>query len=401
MRIPNPGYPASKLASLYLRMNDVYLDYNATAPLRPEALRAIGDVLANVHGNPSSTHAFGAAARAALARARKQVADALGVAAETIVFTSGATEANNTVLRQAARGAGRGAHLVTCATEHPSVLEEVRALESEGCRVTILPVERDGRLDAGRFEAALTPETRLASVMWANNETGVIQPIAELAARAAARGVPFHTDAVQALGKLPLALGALPVDCASFSAHKLGGPKGIGALYLRRGARHAPLFRGGSQEAGRRPGTENVPGAAGFGAACQAACAELAQSEARHARLRERLWDGIHAALPDARRNGAREHTLAHTLNVSFAGASGEALVEALDLEGIAVATGAACHAGSTEPSHVLEAMGVPRELGASAIRFSLGPGIDDAAIARVLELLPRVVARVRGARAA
>ncbi|MEX2206845.1 MAG: cysteine desulfurase family protein [Myxococcota bacterium] len=383
-------------------MNDVYLDYNATAPLRPEALRAMNDVLAHTHGNPSSTHAFGAAARAALARARKQVADALGVTADSIVFTSGATEANNTVLRQVARTlAGRDVHLVSCATEHPSVLEELRALGAEGCRVTILPVERDGRLDVSRFEAALGPSTRLASVMWANNETGVIQPIAELARAAAARGVPFHSDGVQALGKLPLALAALPVDYASFSAHKLGGPKGVGALYVRPGVELVPLLRGGSQEKGRRPGTENVPGIVGFGAACEAAGAEFEHAHARHDRLRERLWDGIRAALPDALRNGAREHTLAHTLNVSFPGASGEALVEALDLEGVAVATGAACHAGSTEPSHVLSAMGLARELGASAIRFSLGSGVDDAALARVLEVLPRVVTRVRQARAA
>ncbi len=383
-------------------MNEVYLDYNATAPLRPEALSEMTDVLAHAHGNPSSTHGFGATARAALARARKQVAEALGVAADSIVFTSGATEANNTVLRQAAHSArGRDAHLVSCATEHPSVLEELRALAAEGCRVTILPVERDGRLDLARFEAALTPGTRLASVMWANNETGVIQPIAELARLAAARGVPFHSDAVQALGKLPLALAGLPLDFVSFSAHKLGGPKGVGALYVRPGAELVPLLRGGSQEKGRRPGTENVPGIVGFGAACAAAGAELELAHARNERLRERLWDGIRASLPDAQRNGAPEHTLAHTLNVSFAGASGEALVESLDLEGIAVATGAACHAGSTEPSHVLSAMGVPRELGASAIRFSFGPGIDEAAIARVLEVLPRVVARVRQARAA
>jgi len=383
-------------------MADVYLDYNASAPVRPEAQRAIAEALLHAHGNPSSTHAFGAAARAALARARKQVADGLGAAPDCVVFTSGATEANNTVLRQVTRGAPLpDVHLVTCATEHPAVLEEARALASEGCQVTILPVERDGRLDLERFAAALTPRTRLASVMWANNETGVIQPIAELARRAAAQGVPFHTDAVQALGKLPLALATLPVDYASFSAHKLGGPKGVGALYVRAGAELAPLLRGGSQERGRRPGTENVPGIAGFGAACAVARAELEESQSRHAGLRAQLWAGIHNALPDAVRNGAPEHTLAHTLNVSFPGASGEALVEALDLEGIAVATGAACHAGSTEPSHVLSAMGLPAALGSCAIRFSLGPGIDAAAIARVVGVLPGVVARVRQARAA
>ncbi len=386
-------------------MERVYLDYNATAPVRPEARSAIADVLEHVHGNPSSTHAFGAAARAALSRARKQVAEALGTAPETVVFTSGATEANNTVLRHAATldagGSRAGIHLLSCATEHPAVLEELRALEAEGCRTTILPVDRDGRLDPERFEAALEPATRLATVMWANNETGVVQPIAELARRAQARGVAFHTDAVQALGKVPFALASLPVDYASFSAHKLGGPKGVGALYVRPGAALAPLFHGGSQEKGRRPGTENVPGIVGFGAACAAAVAELPSADARHRRLRERLWQGVRAAVPDATRNSEAALTLAHTLNVSFPGAAGDALVEALDLEGIAVATGAACHAGSTEPSHVLKAMGLSRELGASAIRFSLGPGIDDEAIARVLAVLPGVVARVRRARAA
>ena len=381
-------------------MSAIYLDYNATAPVRPEAARAVAEALAQVHGNPSSTHAFGAAARDLLVRARREVAAAAGVPADTIVFTSGATESNNTVLFHAARRA-RGGRVVTCATEHPSVLETTRALAAHGLVTALVPVERDGRVDPERFAAALRPGDALATLMWANNETGGVQPIAELARRAAAAGVPFHTDAVQALGKLPLGLAQLPVDYASFSAHKLGGPKGVGALYVRAGASFEPLFHGGSQERGRRPGTENVPGIAGFGAACAAAGADLDAAGERHARLRERLWDGIRRALPEAVRNGAREHTLAHTLNVSFPGASGEALVEALDLEGIAVATGAACHAGSTEPSHVLSAMGLPRELGTSALRFSLGPGIGEAEIERVLAVLPELVERVRAARAA
>jgi cysteine desulfurase len=381
-------------------MSAVYLDYNATAPVRPEAARAVAEALAQVHGNPSSTHAFGAAARDLLVHARRQVAAAAGVPPETIFFTSGATESNNAVLVHAARR-GRGGRLVTCAVEHPSVLETARALAGAGLATVLVPVGRDGRVDPERFDAALQPGDALATFMWANNETGVVQPIAELARRAAAKGVPFHTDAVQALGKLPLALAGLPVDYASFSAHKLGGPKGIGALYLRAGASFEPLFHGGSQERGRRPGTENVPGIAGFGAACAAACADLDAASARHARLRERLWDGIRRSVPEAVRNGAPEHTLAHTLNVSFPGASGEALVEALDLEGIAVATGAACHAGSTEPSHVLSAMGLPRALGTSALRFSLGPGIGEAEIERVLAVLPKLVERVRASRAA
>jgi cysteine desulfurase len=237
--------------------------------------------------------------------------------------------------------------------------------------------------------------------MWANNETGVLQPIETLARVAAQRGVPFHTDAVQALGKRELGLAALPVDFASFAAHKLGGPKGIGALYLRPGRELDPLLRGGGQERRRRPGTENVPGIAGFGAACAAAARELPGRAARLGALRERLWSGVEAKIPGAHRNGALEHTLEHTLNVSFPGASGEALVMALDLEGIAVATGAACHAGSTEPSHVLVAMGLSDAIGTSALRFSLGATTTAEEIERVLDLLPDVVARVRAAESA
>jgi cysteine desulfurase len=378
----------------------IYLDHNATSPLRPEALGATAEALAQVPGNASSTHAFGAAARELVVKARRQVAAAAGVAPETIVFTSGATESNNAVLRHAARRAPRG-RIVTCATEHPSILETARVLAEEGVRSVLVPVARDGRVDPERFAAALEPGDALAAVMWANNETGVVQPIAELARAAAARGVPFHTDAVQALGKLPLRLADLPLDYASFSAHKLGGPKGVGALYVRAGASFEPLLHGGSQERGRRAGTENVAGIAGFGAACAAASAELEPATARSARLRERLWDGIRRALPDAARNGPREHTLAHTLNVSFPGVAADALVEALDLEDIAVATGSACHAGSTEPSPVLLAMGLPRELAVSALRFSLGPATSEAEIEHVLALLPKLVERVRAARPA
>jgi cysteine desulfurase len=373
----------------------IYLDHNATTPLRPEAVQAMLRALGEGFGNPSSVHWAGAAARGLLAEARAAVAEAISGPPESVVFTSSATESNNTVLRTAALRGGPGGEIVTCATEHPSVLQ---ALDGRGARAVVLPVEPDGRLDPGRLAAALGPRTRLVSVMWANNETGVVQPIAELAAIAAARGVPFHTDAVQALGKRDLCLSELPVDFASFAAHKLGGPKGVGALYVRPGSELFPLLRGGGQERGRRPGTENVPGIAGFGAACRAARSELAARGPRLRALRERLWSGIEATVPGVHRNGAAELALEHTLNVSFPGASGEALVSALDLEGIAVATGAACHAGSTEPSHVLAAMGLPDALGTSAVRFSLGHGTTAIEIERVLEVLPGVVARVRAA---
>ena len=265
----------------------------------------------------------------------------------------------------------------------------------------MLPVERDGRLEPARFAAALAGGAALASVQLANQETGVIQPIEALAELAAARGVPLHVDAAQALGKLPLALSELPIAYASLSAHKLGGPKGTGALYVRPGAPFAALLRGGAQERGRRAGTENVAGAVGFGAACAAARAALGHEPARLAGLRDALWDAIARAIPDAVRNGAAAHVLPHVLDVSFPGASGEALVEALDLEGIAVSSGSACHSGSTEPSPVLLAMGVPVELARAALRFSFGPGNDAAQLAHVCARLPEVVARVRRARAA
>lgn len=389
--------PLRARAAKLCRMTRVYLDYNATTPLRPEALAAMRPVLEQRFGNPSSVHWAGAEARETIERARGQVADLLGVASDSIVFMSSATEANNTVLRSAlSRSPAAGDHVVTCATEHPSVLECLEELRGQGLRTTILPVEADGRLDPDRFRKSLDERTLLASVMWANNETGIVQPISVLAAIASERGVRFHTDAVQALGKLPLSLGELPVDFASFSAHKLGGPKGSGVLYARAGSRFAPLLRGGPQEAGRRAGTENVAGIAGFGAACEAAGRELERESQRLGELRDRLWEGIAAAVPDVGLNSPRERSLAHTLNVSFAGVDAEVLVEALDVEGVAVASGAACHSGSTEPSHVLLAMGVPLELAAGSVRFSLGSPTRADEIERVLELLPGLVERVR-----
>jgi cysteine desulfurase len=375
----------------------IYLDHNATTPVRPEAIEVMQRALVHCYGNPSSSHAAGAEARAAVERARGQVAELMGAEPDAVVFTSSATEANNAVLRSAARRAPQhGDRVVTCATEHPSVLEVCEELREQGLRVTLLEVGRDGRLDPAAFERSLDARTLLATVMWVNNETGVIQPIPELARIARARGVPFHTDAVQALGKLELGLGQLPVDSASFSAHKLGGPKGIGALYLAPGARFTPLLRGGPQERRRRAGTENVLGIAGFGAACAAARADLAERAERLGKLRDRLWRGIEASIPDVSRNGAPEHCVSHTLNVAFAGALGEAAVAALDLEGIAAASGAACHSGSIEPSHVLLAMGIPPERAASSIRFSLGFDTTPEDIERVIGVLPKLVERVR-----
>ncbi|MCP4003180.1 MAG: cysteine desulfurase [bacterium] len=380
----------------------IYLDYNATTPLRPEALAVMSAVLRDDFGNPSSVHWAGAAARDRLALAREQVASLMGAAPESIVFTSGATESNNTVLYNAALRAPRhGDHIVTCATEHPSILEPLDELRERGLRVTLLPVDSDGRLDPERFAASLESETLLATVMWANNETGVIQPVPELASIAREHEVTFHTDAVQALGKTPLHFADLAIDYASLAAHKLGGPKGVGALYVRPGLHPKPLFRGGGQERQRRAGTENVASIAGFGAACAAAQADLEERAERLGELRERLWSEIQSKVADAQRNGAVEFVLPHVLNLSFAGADGDALVEALDLEGIAIASGAACHSGTTEPSHVLLAMGVDPDYGSGSIRVSLGPATRAAEIDRLIAVLPGIVERVRVARKA
>jgi cysteine desulfurase len=355
------------------------------------------EALGTRFGNPSSAHWAGAEARELTERARSRISTLIGVSPESLILTSGATEGNNSVLRSAARLAPRrGDHVVTCATEHPSVLEVAEELREAGLRVTVLPVEEDGRLAPETFSRALDDRTILASVMWANNETGVLQPIPELAAIARDHGVLFHTDAVQALGKVPLCLGTHAVDFASFSAHKLGGPKGVGALYVRPGVPYAPLLRGGPQERGRRAGTENVPGVVGFGAACEAAGASLERERGRLERLRERLWGGIRDKIPGVRLNGSEPHRLPHTLNASFEGASGETLVQALDLEGIAVATGAACASGSTHASHVLLAMGLAPAVAAGSLRFSLGFETDEAQIDRVLDVLPSLIERAR-----
>ncbi len=379
-------------------MRSIYLDHNATAPLRPEAFDAGVGAARACFGNASSAHRFGADARDVLECAREQVAALAGGRADGIVFTSGATEANATVLASALRRAARGRDtLVTCATEHPSLLDAALALGAAGMRVQALPVDRDGRLDPGAFARALDPgRALLASVMWANNETGVIQPIAALAEIAAARAVPFHTDAAQALGRVPVDLAAARIDFASLSAHKLGGPKGIGALWCRDPDGLEPLLVGGPQERRRRAGTENVTGAAGFGAACAAAGRSLDAEGGRLAALRDRLAEGIAAKLPGVVVHGAGAERLPQTLSIGFPDTDGEALLQALDLAGVAVSLGAACASGSLEPSHVLLAMGVPRALAGASLRLSLGFSTHEDEIDRVLDLLPVVVERVR-----
>ena len=377
----------------------VYLDHNATTPVRAEVSDAMAAALRECFGNPSSVHAEGAAARAEVERARERLAGLLGCRPGEVLFTAGATEANNTALGPLLRAwAGERRHVISSNAEHPSVEEPLAALEREGWRVTRLPVAPDGLLDSELLAAAIGPETALLTLLWANNETGVVQPMARLAALARARGVRVHADATQCLGKLPVDLAAVPLDALSLSAHKLGGPKGVGALVVRGDASFEALLRGGPQERRRRGGTENVTGIVGLGVAAMLAARELAERSREYARLRDRLWEGIAAKIPRVRRNGAEAALLCNTLSVEFEGVAGELLMQALDLDGIAVSTGAACASGRVEPSHVLLAMGRDARQARASLRFSVGHGVDDAQIERVLSLLPDLVARARDA---
>lgn len=376
----------------------IYLDHNATTPLRAEVLAAMQEVLRDVHGNPSSTHAEGARARALIEAARARVASAVGAEASGIVFTSGATEANHAAIRSAfVRGARAGrSRIVTSTIEHPSVVEAIRALEVEGARPEWIGVDSEGRIDLDALAKSVDESTALVSLIWANNETGVVQPVEEIVALARAHGAAVHLDATQCPGKLAIDLGSLGAESLSASAHKLNGPKGVGFVALAPGLEIEPWLRGGGQERGRRGGTENVAGIAGLGVACELAARELPERVARFAALRDRLFRGIVERIPGAARNGSAVHVLANTLSVRFPGVAGDVLVEALDLEGIAASSGAACHSGSVEPSRVLLAMGLGPELARASLRLSIGHGVDEAAIDRVLEVLPDLVKRVR-----
>jgi cysteine desulfurase len=377
----------------------VYLDHNATSPPRDEVVEAMLRVLRGVHGNPSSVHEEGRSARAAVDRARESVASLIGVDAADVLFTAGATEANNTALLGLARvctDANR--HLVTSAAEHPSVEAPLEVLEREGWRVTRVGVDAEGLLDEDQFEAAIESETALVSILWANNETGVLQPMERIAALARAREIPLHADATQAVGKVPIDLRSIPVDFLSLSAHKFNGPKGVGCLIARGDPNFEPILHGGPQERGRRGGTENVAASVGLGVACELAERELPDRMRDYAALRDRLWEGIQSKIPEVRRNGSAECALPNTLNVEFDGAAGELLLQALDVEGIAVSSGAACHSGSVEPSKVLLAMGRSSESARGSIRFSVGHGNDAAQLDYVLSCLPDLVERAREA---
>ena len=390
------------------------MDANATTPLLPAVFEAMRPYLLGQFGNASSIHQHGQQARAAVERAREQVADLIGSRPAEIVFTSGATESDNLALfgvfgadaRYAGSGISNGAlsqgsagHLITTAIEHHAVLHAAEQLRERGVSVTFLPVNKDGVIDPADVERALRPDTRLISVMMANNETGAIQPMVEIGRIAAAAGVAFHIDAVQAAGKLPIGVKGLGCSLLSLSAHKLHGPQGVGALYVRRGTRLAPLFYGGQHERQRRAGTENVAGLVGFGEASVTAQAAVADGTMeRVSALRNRLEAGLLGAVQESGVNGptAPGTRTPNTTNLWFDHLEGEALVIALDLKGLAVSGGSACASGATEPSHVLVAMGLGDHRARASLRFSLSRLTTEEDVDLALELVPTAVARLR-----
>jgi cysteine desulfurase len=379
-------------------MQRIYFDHNATTPVLPSVVDAMSAALREEFGNPSSVHHFGQRAKAVIDQARSSVAALIGADPPEIVFTSGGTEGDNFAIRGAAEAlepSGRR-HLIGTTIEHEAVLNTLKALGKRGWEVTLLPVGESGIVSPDALKAALRDNTALVSVMHANNEIGTIQPIAELARLARERGASFHTDAVQTAGKIPIDVKALGVDLLSISAHKFYGPKGVGAIWIRRGLRLLPAVTGGKQERNRRAGTENVAGIAGMGAAAELARATMAEESARVAPLRDRLEAGILKAVPGTLVNGAVSARVPNTTNISFDRIEAESLLIALDLEGIAVSTGSACSSGTLEPSHVLKAMGFPAHRTQNSIRFSLGASSTAADVDRVVAVLPGIVDKLR-----
>ncbi len=375
----------------------IYLDYNATTPVHPEVRDAMLPFLEGEWGNPSSTYAFGARVRKAVETAREQVAELLGAQPWEVVFTSCATESNNTAINAALKANGSKRHVVTSAVEHSSVLRHCRALEREGGRVTYLPVDRDGLLRMSDLEAAITSDTALVSLMWANNETGVLFPISEIAQFCRARGVLFHCDAVQAAGKVPIDVGTVPVDYLSITGHKLHAPKGVGALFVRRKAPFTALLHGGHQERGRRGGTESVPLLVALGKAAELALRGVADYDARVRPLRDRLEAGLLAGIPETERNGHAALRLANTSNLTFRGVASEALLLLLDQEGICASTGSACLADSDEPSHVVRAMKPDSGASRQMVRFSVGAENTHAEVDSTIATVCRAIAALRG----
>jgi cysteine desulfurase len=377
----------------------IYFDYNATTPLAPDAIDAVTAATRDLFGNASSVHTFGQQAKAALDHARSSIAALIGGDPLEVVFTSGGTESDNFAIRGVADALEptKRRHLITTAIEHEAVLNTLKALARRGWRTTILPVDQSGIVSPDRLREVITDDTALVSVMHANNEIGTIQPVAEMAAIAHEHGALMHSDGVQSAGKIGVDVRSLGLDLFSISAHKFNGPKGAGALWIKRGTRVQAILTGGKHERNRRAGTENVPAIAGMGAAARLAVAKLDGESARVAALRDRLETGILRAVDGTAVNGARDRRVPNTSNISFERVEAESLLIALDLEGIAVSTGSACSSGTLEPSHVLRAMGFPPHRTQNSLRFSLGMFSTAEEADRVIEVLPRLVEKLRG----
>jgi cysteine desulfurase len=376
-------------------MEPIYLDYAATTPIREEVRSAMTRVMAERFGNPSSVHRWGRQARAALEEARARVATLLGASPGEIVFTRGGTEADNLAILGRTR-LERHQPVVCSAVEHRAVLATARAAEAEGSHLHILPVDARGVVEIDALDPLLPARPAVVSVMWVNNEVGTVQPVEELAARCSAAGVVFHTDAIQAFGKIPVRVDQVPVSLLSVSAHKIGGPRGIGALFVRRGVELTPLVYGGSHEWGVRAGTEDVAAAVGFALAAELWLQESAEQMQRLRGLRDRLQAGLQARIPDLVVNGAGAPRAPNILNLSLPGVNSETLLLTLDLEGLAVSSGSACSSGAVTPSHVLTEMAIPDEIAAPSIRLSLGRETTAWEIDRVLSILPPLVERMR-----
>lgn len=377
---------------------NVYMDNNATTRVAPEAIEAMAPFFRDLWGNPSSMHFFGGQVKKHVEKAREQVAALIRADPSEIVFTGCGTESNNTAIRGAAEAASGGpAAVITSRVEHPSVLEPCRRLAGAGHVVSELDVDAAGQPDMAQLRKTLGQGRGVASLMWANNETGVIFPLAEIAETVKNSGWVMHSDAVQAVGKIPVDMGKAPVDLLSFSGHKLHAPKGIGVLYIRRGVKLKPLLLGGHQEGGKRAGTENVPYIVGLGKACELAAAGLEAEMRRVAKLRDRLQKGIMEQCPHVTLNGDRANRLPNTLNVSFRYVEGEAILYLLSDLGVSASSGSACTSGSLEPSHVIRAMGVPFTLAHGSIRFSLSKYNTDEDVNYVLEKLPGIIEKLRG----
>jgi cysteine desulfurase len=378
-------------------MKKIYMDHNATTPVHPEVLAAMLPYYKELYGNASSVHSFGREARVAMEEVRERLAEFIGAKTREIIFTSGGTESDNFAIEGAAfENAKNGKHIITSAIEHHAVLNTCKHLETHGFEVTYLGVDRYGIVDPEAVREAVRDDTILITIMHANNEIGTIEPISEIGKIAEEKGVIFHTDAAQTLGKIPVNVDELNVDLLSISAHKLYGPKGVGALYIRRGTKVEPLVRGGHHERNRRAGTENVPGIVGFGKAIELASRDMEDERKRLWNLTEKLKDGLQDRLEYVYPNSHPTSRLPNTMNISFEFLEGESIILNLDMKGVAVSTGSACTSGSLEPSHVLTALGLPPATAQGAIRFSLGRANTEADVDYVLDELPPIIERLR-----